>query len=159
MADMEKTKVIETEAEDQSAGVDGSSEKLFTQDEVNKIVEARLNRYKAKKSEDQVAANERDADLTARAADLTARESRLACREYVITKGYDPDLLDIIGTADVEDFKAKADKLAALAKTRAPSYPVIKDHGEVSKVTESDDIAHAFSKAGSQHVPKKDVKW
>lgn len=78
------------------------SEKLFTQEQVNEIIKKRLERQKENNIDTQ--------ELDARAAELNSRESRLNCREYLIEKGYPAELLDIIDTTDVENFKKKADR-------------------------------------------------
>ena len=134
----------------------GETEKLFTQTEVNEIVEKRLSRYKTKMNE---TIKQSDSEAEARAADLAARESKVACWEYVIERGYPVDLLDIIGTDNVDGFKEKADKLAELKKTIAPDYPNVSDYGENPKVKENNDLAKAFSR-GNAHIPKKaPKKW
>lgn len=45
---------------------------------------------------------------------LKAREARLDRREYLSSKGHQAELLDILGTSDVEKFKASADRLREL---------------------------------------------
>jgi hypothetical protein len=83
-------------------------EKLFTQEEVNELIRKRLTRDREKR-------NPGDNDLDQRARDLDAREAAITCKEYVSEMGYPADLLDIIGTSNVDDFKAKADKIMGLA--------------------------------------------
>lgn len=80
--------------------------KMFTQDEVNKIVSDRLARDREKRSAQQ----QEDAKESA----LKARESRLDCREYLSEKKYPAELLDVLDTSDVEKFKAAADKIQAM---------------------------------------------
>ena len=121
--------------------------KLFTQAEIDKIVESRLKRYKEKMNESKTDPDDRELALA-------ARENKIACHEYLIEKGYSFELLDIIGTDNVDDFKAKADKLAELAEQRPVAYPNVKDRGEVVNIkSEKDDIASAFAK-DRKHIPK-----
>lgn len=87
------------------AGKGEQSEKLFSQDEVNRIVSDRLARDRRERGTQQEDPKEKA---------LNERESRLDCREYLTDKGYPAELLDILDTADAEKFKAAADKLTAL---------------------------------------------
>lgn len=77
--------------------------KMFTQDEVNKIVSDRLARDREKRSAQQ---QEDTKELA-----LKARESKLDCREYLSEKKYPAELLEVLDTSDVEKFKATADKI------------------------------------------------
>ena len=77
--------------------------KMFTQEEVNKIVSERLARDREKRSGQQ---QEDTRELA-----LKARENRLDCREYLSEKKYPDELLEVLDTSDVEKFKAAADKL------------------------------------------------
>ena len=83
-----------------------SGGKMFTQDEVNKIVSDRLARDREKRTEQQQ-------DDTREQA-LKAREAKLDCREYLTEKKYPAELLDVLDTSDVEKFKAAADKLQSI---------------------------------------------
>ena len=74
--------------------------KLFSQDEVNRIVQTRLAEERAKQS-----------NLTEREQALTARESRLTCREYLLEIGASADLLDVLDTSDPGKFKQTLEKL------------------------------------------------
>lgn len=80
--------------------------KMFTQDEVNKIVSERLARDREKRSTQQ---QEDTKELA-----LKARESKLDCREYLSEKKYPAELLDILDTSDFEKFKAAADKIQSV---------------------------------------------
>ena len=79
------------------------SGKMFTQEDVNRIVSERLARDRENRSTQQ----QNDEKETA----LKARESRLDCRDYVTEKKYPSELLDMLDTSDVDKFKATADKL------------------------------------------------
>lgn len=78
-------------------------EKTFTQEEVNRIIQERLSREKGRADHE---------NLEEREKNILQREQKLACREYVLEKGYDADLVDILDTSNVDEFKGRADKLA-----------------------------------------------
>lgn len=102
---MEENNVITTENNETH-----NEEKLFTQEDVNRIVKERLSRAKAEKA----AVVENDT----RAAELDAREARLSCREYLIEKGYSADFLELLDTSDVDEFKNKVEKIQSLTRTK-----------------------------------------
>lgn len=81
-------------------GNGGNGGKMFTQDEVNRIVSDRLAREREKPGDEREQA-------------LKAREARLDCRDYLDSKKYPVALMDILDSSDVEKFKAAADALAA----------------------------------------------
>ncbi len=100
----------------------GVSGKLFTQDDVDRIIKDRLKR--SRESQGRAVTEEQAAQaeaLTKREADVTSRENRLACREYLLESGYPRELLDVIDTGDVEAFKQKADKAAGVFATQTRS--------------------------------------
>lgn len=63
-----------------------ASEKLFTQEEVNRIVSDRLARERAKGAE-QPQEDDREKALREREAALQARENKLVCMAYLKEKG------------------------------------------------------------------------
>lgn len=79
--------------------------KLFTQEDVNRIVSERLKAERAK-----TGPSEQDA----REIELSKRESKLSCRDFLDEKEYRPELLDILDTSDVENFKKTVTKLSEL---------------------------------------------
>ena len=83
--------------------------KMFTQDQVNKIVSERLAQDRKARSTQQ---QEDDKELA-----LKARESKLDCREYLSEKKYPAELLEVLDTSDVEKFKEAAEKLQAIFAT------------------------------------------
>ena len=88
--------------------------KLFTQDEVNRIVSERLNREreKAAQAAAQAAEPAPDDDTARRRAELTEAENRIRCKEFLLdNKQYPAALLDLYDTKDFEAFKANAEKL------------------------------------------------
>lgn len=96
------------------AGNGDQAGKMFTQDEVNKIVSDRLARDREKRSAQQ---QEDTKELA-----LKARESRLDCREYLSEKKYPAELLEVLDTSDVEKFKAVADKLQDIFGMNRPRF-------------------------------------
>lgn len=91
---------------------EGTGGKMFTQDEVNKIVSERLARERAKA--EPTAIDERETALK-------AREARLDCRDYLeeLSKGGKAassvlGLLDILDTTDSEKFKQTVSALLEL---------------------------------------------
>lgn len=98
--------------------------KLFTQDDVNRIVKERLKRLKTESAspEEIQDLKDRESKVTQRETDLKARETKVACREYLNDKNYPKDLLDIIDQTDFEAFKQKADKVMQISarKKTAP---------------------------------------
>ena len=97
-----EVEVTETESQEEKEG------KLFTQEEVNKIVQDRLKRQEKKE------ASEEEKSLESRTLSLDDREKKLDCKEYLMDKNYPMEMLEIIDTTDVEEFKRKADKANAI---------------------------------------------
>ena len=83
-------------------------EKMFTQDEVNKIVSDRLARDRESRATQQ----QNDERETA----LKAREAKFDCREYVTEQNYPVELLEFLDTSDVDKFKETVEKLADIFK-------------------------------------------
>lgn len=82
-----------------------SGKKLFTQEEVNRIVSERLARERAKGG---------PSPAQTREDQLNAREARLDCREYLDAQGYPRQLLELFDTADAGAFRAAVDRLGQL---------------------------------------------
>lgn len=101
------------EAAKANPGAKGDGGKLFTQDELNRIVSERLARDRA----DRGTPSEADEREQA----LKAREARLDCREYLNSKKLSAALLDVLDTADVEKFKTAVNTMVeqfpAIAQT------------------------------------------
>lgn len=83
-------------------GANACTQKTFTQDEVNNIVQERLARERAKNEPTPAEVREKE---------LAARENAMSCREYIAEKNYPKELLELFDTADQEDFKQKVEKL------------------------------------------------
>ena len=71
-------------------------EKMFTQEEVNRIVAERLARERAKGQ--PPAPDQREQELT-------QREQLAACREYLENEGLPTDLADLFGAKPLPEFK------------------------------------------------------
>lgn len=122
----------------------GQGEKMFSQDDVNRIVSERLAREREKYAQ-QPKEDERETALRERENGLKARESRLACRDYLDEKTLPRELLDVISTDDAEKFKATVEKLVELAPKiyKNPQLEKIIIPG-VTNSGPSDPIAQAF---------------
>lgn len=148
MTEEEKTTTTETPEglEDQSA-----AGRLFTQEEVNKIVKTRLAKVKEanQAAEDRVAEAVKEA-TAARLAELDARERRLDCRDFLIVQGYPEELLDALDTSDVEAFKNKARSLVGVLGKGRDVAPL--GSGEAT-------ISGSFKKAFAQEQAHKPKGW
>lgn len=89
--------------------------KMFTQEEVNAIVQDRLARDRAKRSPQEPTEEEK------RQKELDARESKIACREYVADMGLPSTLLDVLDTSNHEEFKNKVEILSDMLKAAKPA--------------------------------------
>lgn len=126
------------------------SEKLFTQEEVNEIVKKRLNRQKVADNDVQ--------ELETREKTLKDRENRFSCKEYLLEKGYPAELLNVIDTTDVDNFKKKADKANDI-------YHSMQQASNVAPLAELEGTYDATASAfnNTKHEPKgywaTDPKW
>ena len=132
-----------TEAVDQLNG-----ERLFTVEEVNKIVQDRVKRVKAAKQNEEAKAHAEDlqqriSELENREKEIQARETRLNCRDYLFTQGYKTELLDVLDTNDFEEFKKKADKLQGLYSHMTSNGQPLADHDTSGK---DGNLKNAFAK-------------
>ena len=121
-----------------NAGDNGGSDgKMFTQEDVNRIVSERL-------------ARERDKLVDDREKDLKAREARLDCRDYLDSKKYPAKLLDLLDSSDVEKFKTAADAMVegfpSIVQPDSPTPPpyAVGTGAGVNGDLRSDAIANAF---------------
>lgn len=124
-----------------------NGEKLFTQEEVNKIVAERLKRERSKAEETAVA------DHDTRAAELDARESRLACREFLLDSGLPASMLDCLDTSDLEKFKEKAVALSNDFTMKQPVEATPIFHADENIGSSPIDIA--FGRETGKHNPRK----
>ena len=84
---------VNTEVNNNPAGANAGTEKTFTQEEVNNIVQERLARERAKNEPTPAELREKE---------LTARENKMSCKEYIAEQKYPSELLDLFDTADME---------------------------------------------------------
>ena len=118
-------------------------EKLFSQDDVNRIVSERLARERAKAEPSAI--DERESQLK-------ARESRLDCRNYLeeLSKGGKAasgvlGLLDILDTGDSEEFKRTVSALLELGAFNPQLEPLKIHPVDIRGGASTDDlIAAAF---------------
>ena len=90
MENMENTANIQQEPGSAGTGSDPKAEKLFTQAEVDSIIQKRLARTKSEQ------------DYTQREADLSRRELMLDAREALADAGLPKDLINAINCTDKE---------------------------------------------------------
>lgn len=130
----EHTRDLEAAAADTGAN-GGTGGKVFTQEEVNRIVSERLQREREK----QPAADEREKALK-------AREARLDCRDFLDSKKYPAALLDVLDCSDVEKFKAAAEtmvgKFPGVVQHQTP--PPYASGTGTGSFSSNDPIAAAF---------------
>lgn len=93
------------------ASAQKTGEKTFTQDDVNRIVQDRLAKDRAKSSE----------EITKREQELLQREFRLNSRQKLIDRGYPENILDALNCSSEEAFDKALDIIDGLIKERTPS--------------------------------------
>lgn len=93
-------------------GENTQTEKTFTQEEVNRIVQERLAKER----------NRSGQSMEDREKDLLRRENRMTCAERLTEKQYPKDLLDILDTSDADKFMQNVEKLTQLG-LRSPDMP------------------------------------
>lgn len=93
-----------------------SAEKMFTQEDVDRIVQERLAQERGSQNGMQ-----QEDETTTRVADLERREAALSCREFILKGGYKEELLDILPTDNAEDFKTRVAKLIELVPHLDPN--------------------------------------
>ena len=123
------------------------AERTFTQDEVNRIVQERLTRDRAKRDKDNGIEDMLN-DTNDREVSLSARESKVKCHELILEKGYSKDLLEILDTSNFEKFQEQAENIEKMIKSETVRYP-----GTVPNPRRSDRQTSGFTK--SAHVPKQ----
>lgn len=82
--------------------------KTFTQEDVNRIVSERL----AREREKALLTKDEPPKEDEREKALKAREAKLDCRDYLDSKKYPVELMDVLDISNVEKFKATVEKLA-----------------------------------------------
>lgn len=105
---------MNTENMNQSAGPASAQEtegKIFTQDDVNRIVQDRLAKDRAKSSE----------EITKREQELLQREFRLDSRQKLIDRGYPESIMEALNCNSEKEFDKALDIIDSLIKERTPS--------------------------------------
>lgn len=117
----------------------GQGGKMFTQEEVSRIVQERLAKQKANL--------EKPSD---REQELNAKEARLTCKEYLLDSGAPAVFLDVLDTSDPEKFKAAVELLkksgyGAPAQPAKPTKTGLSHNGGgVVGGLKDNDLADAF---------------
>ncbi len=93
------------------ASTHGAGEKTFTQDDVNRIVQDRLAKDRAKSSE----------EITKREQELLQREFRLNSRQKLIDRGYPESIMEALNCNSEKEFDKALDIIDSLIKERTPS--------------------------------------
>lgn len=127
----------ENRAQQADAAAAENSGKMFTQDEVNRIVSERLARERTK-------AEPSAADL--REQDLKAREALLACRDYLDENQLSKKFLDVFDHSDPAAFKKKVEQLQELHSELFPVKLIGAKPGQAGPRSpfSHDPIADAF---------------
>lgn len=118
----------------------GSGGKVFTQEEVNRIVSERLKQERSKVAPPQDDEREQA---------LKAREARLDCRDYLDRKKYPAALLDVLDTSDAGRFQETVEALAGkfpgafTERPTPPPYAAGTGHG-ILYGNSNDPVANAF---------------
>lgn len=142
-----------TETIEVNSNVDNApkDEKIFTQEEVNRIVQKRLHERKKEQEEagqSKEEIEERELKISNKEKELNARENFISCKEYLQENGHPNDLLEILDTSDIEMFKGKVEKLARIYenKEKGSVYP------EYNAEPVQSEPCKSFS--NSKHKPK-----
>ena len=123
-------------------GANGNAQgKMFTQDDVNRIVSERLKEERQRATEPN--------PLDEREIELSKRENKLACREFLTENEYIPELLEILDTSDKKKFEETVSKLheviPQISKKTAATVPTVVGGTPGSGSPTRDDlIANAF---------------
>ena len=137
---MDETKTVqEPQAADTHPEESGEGGRLFTQDDVNRIVTERLAREREKAA--------RPDPLAERERALLRRETALSCREYLREKGLPEELTEIVGAEDAPGFEAAVTRLLKLFPEIDPALaaetPVF-TRGTLGGSPKRDPLAEAF---------------
>lgn len=124
----------------------GSTEKVFTQEDVNRIVSERLARDRAgREVESQIEAASREAALSMREAEFTKKEQAFYCREFLREGGYKMELAELFPTDNVENFKQSIAKLIEICPHLDPNKKVPYFGGPLNGNSQiNDSLASAF---------------
>lgn len=94
--------------------------KVFTQDDVNRIVQERLAKEKGKASNNEDF-EKRSAELDKRMTELDARENKLNAITALRNAGYPDELADVIKCGNVDELKKSMEIIDKIIKERIPA--------------------------------------
>lgn len=119
------------------------NEKLFTQEDVNSFVQARISRLKGQ------LAKEAKAEYDQKLAELQAREMKLTVKEKLAERGMPKELADVITCADEKDIEAKLDTLQRIygneeKKTAQKGFLQVGAEGRTGAIPQADPIRKAM---------------
>lgn len=134
---------VETNASAKGPDADPEQEagKTFTQEEVNKIVENRLNRERRKLSSALIGEDPREAELAEREKAVLKKELQAEARAWIANKGLPPESLDLLDYLDKESCNKSLEKLEAVINeaVQARIGAVVKGGAPMKKAPESKD--------------------
>lgn len=107
---MNTENAVNTEATAETTPANGG-QKTFTQDDVNRIVQDRLAKDRAKASE----------EMSKREQELAKREFRLNSRQKLIDRGYPESIMEALNCSSEDAFDKALDIIDGLMKERTPS--------------------------------------
>lgn len=143
----------------QPEGNGGSTEKMFTQEDVNRIVRDRLARERAKTADVET----QEADFAKREADLKEREAAVKALELQVLKkhaamqlGLPEEVADRLrGSNETEILEDAKGLLKAMDKAPV-GYPIVRDGGEPAHVP---TISASGFERGRKHEPKPFIDY
>lgn len=117
---MENLQNTSTEGTQASAEGVQQNGKVFTQDDVNRIVQERLAKEKGKASNNEDF-EKRSAELDKRTTELDARENRLNAITALRNAGYPDELADVIKCGNADELKKSMEIIDKIIKERTPA--------------------------------------
>lgn len=117
MENLQNTSTEGTQASTEGVQQNG---KVFTQDDVNRIVQERLAKEKGKASNNEDF-EKRSAELDKRMTELDARENRLNAITALRNAGYPDELADVIKCGNVDELKKSMEIIDKIIKERTPA--------------------------------------
>jgi hypothetical protein len=156
---MENQNIDNCEDQRQTTDQDGQhSERLFTQEEVNKIIKKRLYDRKKEESESQGISEkltEREKAVDDREKSVIRRENKVKCQELVADRAYPKELIEILDTSDVDRFEEQAEKLARIYTAAPIGATATKAYPGAKKNSMADSKPTVKPFGNSRHVPKQ----
>lgn len=116
MENLQNTSTEGTQASTEGVQQNG---KVFTQDDVNRIVQERLAKEKGKASNNEDF-ERKAAELDKRTSELDARENRLNAVSALRDAGYPDELADVIKCSNADELKKSMEIIDKIIKERTP---------------------------------------